>query len=161
MLLVLMMILTLALVGCPNGGSDKPPVTPPVTPPVVEPPVTPPPVVNTCPEIAGALKCTDCLESKKCATDNPKVWVWCSGQLYKEVYWYMKVDWSDLHIQVPARAGESCPWDKARVAPTDCTQDKPCVAKYMQPTEWSLYGTPEGKWWVYNSKTLKRYMVRK
>ena len=114
-------------------------------PPIVEP-------TDCCPDQPGTLKCGSCTYEKPCESEYTDVSIYCTGDLYAEPYWYMKIGWGLTWIDIDPWDTSCCPVEDTGICPDQCTTTEKCAALYSgMPTEWYIY-SQYGYWYVFSTR---------
>lgn len=119
-----------------------------------------PPVTDCCPDQENVLRCGSCLPDKPCLTENPDIWLYCTGDMYAQPYWHLRLGWGVVFVDVSPPDTSCCPWQKTGICYEECNRLTPCNALYAnQPTEWYVMGDYAGYWYVYSDRTYRSYRI--
>ncbi len=138
------------------------PIIEPVPEPIPEPIIEPEPI-NCCPD-ATALRCGDCTSENPCLIEDGvsiSVSIYCSGNLYKEPYWYVKIGWGTIRVDITPADTSCCPVDDTGITIEQCSQLHKCPAVYGPDlTGWYVWGDAVN-WYIYNSQHFRSYRILK
>ena len=129
--------------------------------PVIPEPIPVPEPTNCCPD-ATALRCGDCTDDHPCLTEVPDVSVICTGNLYAEPSWNLRIKWGNAYIDVSKANVSCCPILDTGITVEECNTFHPCPALYAGGfTGWSIWGNAEGNWYINNAQYGSFKILRK
>ena len=135
------------------------PTPEPTREPIPEPTPEPEPI-DCCPDQASVLRCGDCTESNPCIAEEIGIKVYCTGDTYAKPYWYMKIGWGVILIDVEPYDTSCCPAENTGICYEMCNQAELCQTLYAtQPTEWFIYSDQYNNWYVYSATTYNSYRL--